>query len=386
MATLSIDAPRAKPASASRHWFEALEIAGLCIGFVIAFAFNSMLTLVGGTFLCVMFLFHYRHLLPQRSEIATGALIVMLLLSPAFFKPGHGFSPIFYLFSTVVTFATAFVITRFSARTILLAAKLIYWIFAAIVGVILAVYWGSREPFGEVIEGASTNGIPAYMIVIQLFLSTITYIVAGRVPIVTPVLTFMIAFYGSGRGSLIVGALLVFGSLVINLFPRKMPFFYRATLFVLSIGAMGLLIINAEELFELVSAYTKLSVGVSDSNRAGILDAYMAQINPLTFFLGADYRGTIIEYTYEGNPHISFIRTHSFFGIFAVLMAILSPAIVFFAKGGWSLKLPILFFISLALVRAATEPILFPTLLDVFYFAMFFMFFRARDAADVRHG
>lgn len=385
MATLSMNAPRAQGASKAKQRFEAFEIAGLCIAITVAFALQSFVTLIGGTFLCLLFVFRYRHLVPLRSEITTAALLVVVLFSPAFFKPGHGFSPIFYLFSTAVTFATAYVITRFSARTILFAANLVYWLLAAVVFIILAVYWGSPEPFGEVIEGASTNGIPAYMIIIQLFLCTITYVVAGRAPVLTPAITFLIAFYGNGRGSLIVGALLVFGALVINLFPRKVPFFYRATLFILSIGAMAFLIVNSAELLDYVSRYTKLSVGVSDSNRAAILDAYMAKINPFTFFFGTDYSGTPIDFRYEGNPHISYIRLHSFFGIFALLMAIFSPAIIFFAKGGWILKLPILFFIGLALLRAATEPILFPTLLDVFFFSMFFMFFRARDAGEVRH-
>ena len=386
MPVLSIDAPQAQRVSNTKQRFEALEIAGLCTAITVAFALQSPLTLIGGTLLCLLFVFRYRHLLPLRSGVTTPALLVMVLFSPAFFKPGHGFSPIFYLFSTVVTFATAYVITRFSARTILFAANILYWSLAVVVLIILAVYWGSPEPFGEVIEGASTNGIPAYIIVIQLFLCTITNVVAGRAPILTPAITFMIAFYGNGRGSLIVGALLLLGSLVINLFPRKIPLFYRATLFALSIAVMAVIIINAAEIVDYLSRFTKLSVGVTDYNRAGILESYLAKINPVTFFFGTDYSGTPIDFLYEGNPHISYIRLHSFFGIFPLLMAILSPAIIFFAKGGWMLKLPILFFICLALLRAASEPILFPTLLDVFFFAMFFIFFRAREAAEVRHG
>jgi hypothetical protein len=68
-----------------------------------------------------------------------------------------------------------------------------------------------------------------------------------------------------------------------------------------------------------------------------------------------------------------------------MLMALLSPLVVFFARAQWSLKLPIFFFVSLAVVRAGTEPILFPTLLDVFYFLMFMVFFRARDASQSQY-
>lgn len=363
----------------------SLEIALLGIAIVISFALQSMVTLVGGVMLCALFVLRHRRLLPQDSGLVTRALLILVLFVPAFFKPGHGISPIFYLFGTVVSFATAYVISRFSAAAIHRAATIIYWVLATMVGLVLAIYWGSPQPFGEVIEGSSTNAIPAYMIVVQLLLCVTTFIMKGRAPILTPVIVFLIAFFGSGRGSLVVGAMLVLGSLIINLFPRNVSFIYRLILIAISVVAMAQLAIHASELYDYVARFTKLSVGIVDLNRTQILDDYLQVITPYTFFFGAEYQGTVIDIQYMGNPHISFIRTHSFFGIFVMLMALLSPLIVFFARARWSLKLPIFFFVSLAVVRAGTEPILFPTLLDVFYFLMILMFFRARSASDSRH-
>jgi hypothetical protein len=360
----------------------SLIIAALGIAITIAFALQAMVTLVGGVLLCLLFVIYYRRVLVIDARTATRAVIVLVLFAPAFFKPGHGVSPIFYLFSTAVSFTTAAVISRFSAATIHRAATIIYWVLASIVGGILLFYWGTPEPFGEVIQGSSTNGIPAYMIVIQLFLCVTTFVMTGRAPVLTPALTFVIAFFGNGRGSLVVGSLLVLGSLIINLFPRSVSFKYRIALFVISIVALFELSIHATDLYDYVSRFTKLSVGIEDRNRARILSDYLAQINPYTFFFGAEYEGTIIDIQYKGNPHISFIRTHSFFGIFALLMALLSPFVVLFSRGRWSLKLPIFFFVALAVVRAGSEPILFPTLLDVFYFAMIMIYFRARNAGE----
>jgi hypothetical protein len=222
------------------------------------------------------------------------------------------------------------------------------------------------------------------MIIVQLFLCVTSFIMSGRAPILTPAITFLIAFFGSGRGSLVVVSLLVVGSLIINLFPRNVPFIYRVALFTISIVAMVQIAINISEIYDYVSRFTKLSVGIADQNRLQILNDYLATITPYTFFFGSGYEGTIIEIRYLGNPHISFIRTHSFFGIFALLLALLSPFLVLFARAAWSFKLPIFFFVSLAVVRAGTEPILFPTLLDVFYFLMIMIFFRARDASEAR--
>lgn len=359
----------------------AFPIAVLGIAITLAFALQSTYTFVSGTFLCVLFLLAYRRLLQVDAEFATRGILVLFLLTPAFFKPGHGFSPVFYLFATAVSFLTALVISRFSAAAIHRAATVIYSTLAAMVLGVLALYWDSPAPFGEVIEGSSTNAIPAYMIIVQLLLCVTSFVVNGRAPVLTPVLTFMIAFFGSGRGSLVVAGLLVMGSLIINLFPRQVSPLYRIALVALSLFAMVQLALNIQELYGYVALYTKLSVGVVDENRLGILNDYLATITPATFFLGSEYQGTLIDIRYNGNPHISFIRTHSFFGIFGLLMALLSPFIVLLARAPWSLKLPIGFFVMLAALRAATEPILFPTLLDVFYVLMILFFFRARDVA-----
>ncbi|GAA4046844.1 hypothetical protein [Parerythrobacter jejuensis] len=383
MATLPAPAITARFADkSSAEFWQGIELAGLSITIVLAFALQSIITLVGGVAICLAFVVRHAHLLPVSSRTVTNCLMVLLLFFPAFLKPGHGFSPVFYFFATAVTFVTAYTMSRFSAAALHLAATILYFVLAALVGIVLYIYWGSPTPFAEVIEGSSTNGIPAYMIIVQTFLCVTTFVMHGRAPLVTPIITFLIAFYGSGRGSLVVGSLLVMGGLAFNLFPRKVPFIYRLLLMAISIAAMAQLAIYAVELFDYVSRYTKLSVGISDRNREAIIASYLSKIDVFTFFIGADYSGTLIEFKHEGNPHIAYIRTHSFFGIFPTLMAALSPLIIFFARGPWSLKLPIGFYVGMAAVRAATEPVLFPTLLDVFFFLMILMFFRARDAAE----
>lgn len=374
-------APPAAQASADARG--AIPIALLLIAITLAFAYQATYTFVGGTALCAVFLVIYRRLLRFDAEMATRGIIVLFLLCPAFFKPGHGFSPVFYVFSTAIAFLTALVISRFSAMAIHRAATIVYWFLAALVLMVLAIFWGSPFPFGEVVEGSSTNAIPAYMIIVQLLLCTTSFVVNGRAPILTPLLTFLIAFFGSGRGSLVVGGLIVGGSLIINLFPRNVSPLYRIALIALSLAAMAYLALNIQELYEYVAQYTKLSVGVVDENRLGILNDYLATITPVTFFLGSEYEGTLIDILYKGNPHISFIRTHSFFGIFGLLLAALSPLVVFFARAPWSVKFPLGFFVTMAVLRAATEPILFPTLLDTVYFLMIMLFFRARNAAAV---
>jgi hypothetical protein len=176
----------------------------------------------------------------------------------------------------------------------------------------------------------------------------------------------------------VVAGLIILITLILNLTITKSSNRRHHRYFLcLLIAAAIPLFVNAEELINLLFAYTKLSVGLADGNRIEILNQYVGKIDAWTLLVGASYAGTVIDETYlAGNPHISYIRTHSFFGLPLAIIAMLSPTYVFFAKKTLRSKIVFSSFIGFAALRAASEPILFPTLLDFFYFIYFFIFFR----------
>jgi hypothetical protein len=313
---------------------------------------------------------------PLTPNLVLGFCLLSLLFVPGFLKPYHGLSPMFYWFSTFMSFCLADVISK-DLYALWRAFRLVYAASAVAIIIILYVYWGYPEPFGMVIQGSSTNGIPAYLIIIQIGLSLCSYLVNGRLPVLTPMFTAVVAFFGNGRGSLVIAGVMIVATFVLNLLPGGHRKGSRLGLYLTLFAAVtGVGIVYGADFFEFVTRSTKLSVGLADANRIQILDQYLGKIDAFTALFGADYSGTVIDDLYRGNPHISFIRTHSFFGLPLTFLAIISPALVFFADAPFKTKIVFSCLIGFAVLRAGSEPILFPTLLDALFFSYFFLLFK----------
>lgn len=352
---------------------------------LLAFVAQRPAIMVAGSFLCAIYVL----VIYWSARITWAGLLVTAcvcaLFIPAFIKPYQGLSPVFYLFSTVSVFFAAKAMSRHPPEVFLGAFRLMFAAAVLAIAWVLYTYWEHPEPFGEVIEGSSTNGIPAYLIVIQVSLSLSNYLVRRQLPILSPILTGIVAFFGIGRGSLVVAGLIIVASLLSNLALARSTSRSRHTVNIAFVIAISILLVwQGEEWLDLLVRYTKLSEGLVDANRLEIWDDYLGQITPWTLLVGADHRGAVIEDYLRGNPHIAYIRTHSFFGLPVTLLALVSPVFVFYSRKTLSAKLIFACFISLAALRAASEPIFFPTLLDFFYFLCFFLFFRY--APSVRRG
>lgn len=344
---------------------------------LLLFAAQKQSTLILGACVCAVYALSKAWPVRIAQEDFFVFLLACLLFTPGFIKPYHGISPVFYFFASVATYFAAKYSSNHSPVAFLAAFRSIYATAIFAISAILYSFWGHPEPFGEVIEGSSTNGIPSYLIVIQIGLSLSNYLLYKRLPIISPLLTGVVAFFGNGRGSLVVAGLIIAASLFINAVLASQKSNKVLFKYVLLLTALLLpVILNFEELADLLFSYTKLSVGLDDENRIGILSAYLGKINFFTALFGADYSNTVIEYKMLGNPHIAYIRTHSFYGLPLTLMALLSPVFVFFSNKTKTDKCVFSLFISFAALRATSEPIFFPTLLDFFYFINFFLFYR----------
>lgn len=360
---------------------------------MLAFISQVQLVMVAGAGLCAIYAYSARVGRGFSKNNFYLLILCCMLFLPAFINYHHGLSPVFYSLSTIATFFAAMVVSNKPPIVLLKAFTWMYWASVVAIAWVLYTYWGYPEPFGMVIEGSSTNGIPAYLIVLQVSLSLTIYLIHGRLPVLSTIFTFAVAFFGNGRGSLVVAALIIVVTLVLNVAlvgrqKSKLRWFFWLILMVVTF----IWVIWGAELLELVSAYTKLSVGLVDDNRLEIWEHYSRKIDGFTLFFGADYSGTVIEYQYSGNPHITYIRTHSLFGLPLTLLAMVSPALVLLARKTLAPKLVFFVFISLAALRATSEPIFFPTLLDFFYFTWFFMYVkhavpqRARTYTSYQYG
>ena len=313
-------------------------------------------------------------------------LISLMLFLAIFgmFDSKHGLTSIFYIFSTVVCIVAAKHTTeKYSLIEIYQALRLLFWIFTTFIFLVLYRYWGHPEPFGELLPHSSTNGLPAFLILIQVSYSIVSYILYKNVSILAALIVFCVAFFGNGRGSLVVGLGIVIFSIFINMFMNSKPrslerrwfILVCNVLVVLILVLLGLTVWNNDllSLWADLLRYTKLSVGLVDTNRLDILQAYLENLSATGVFFGGNYSGTIIETLYGGNPHISFIRSHYLFGLIPMLCYFLSPLLILLLVKDKKMRIVIFGFVMLIWLRAITEPLLFPTILDFYYLLLFFL-------------
>lgn len=307
--------------------------------------------------------------------------LILIFLIPVF-RQDHGFVPVFYLFSTVCAIFAADRFSSFPLSHVRHCLEVVFWI--AIFGIAfgLALNWEAAEPLGELIPGSSTNGLPSYLIVLQIALSVSVFLEKNKLPIFSALATLTVAIFGVGRGSIIVALLIVSFSFIVNYFVAKhgaeksisVRLFFGLIFLSATLGTvfytwhLGFM----DEWIE----GSKFSIGILDSHRGDMLSGYLGKMDVWSLLFGTDYSGTSINNIYGGNPHSSYIRIHSYYGFFGLLIVAISPVAIFFANKEFFSKCVVFVLVILVLVRAVTEPILFPTLLDFFYAFYFFVFWK----------
>ena len=121
---------------------------------------------------------------------------------------------------------------------------------------------------------------------------------------------------------------------------------------------------------------TRLNQGFLDPHRARMLADYVQKLDVASLLFGASYADTSILTTYGGNPHSSLIRLHSFYGIFGFLILVIPFGFAMLANKIKKDKFVFLSLVFFVLMRAATDPIFFPSALDLFYYLYFVIFFK----------
>ncbi len=266
-----------------------------------------------------------------------------------------------------LSLVSAFILTRdlhvylFASRWLLIGTLTSIFIYLSNTGL-------ENFPLEEMIPGgSSSNGVTSYLIIAQINYCIVRYVVTRKTSLLTPMLTLFVCYVGFGRASLLAALAIIFINAVIC--PSKK---YRFLVIIL----FGMILINLYSNYEADITYlintTKLGAGLYDQHREQQLISYLSNIDAITFLTGASYYGTVIADTYFGNPHNSYIRAHHIFGILYLLTMIFFPLIVLSFR---VLALRLFYPMTLILIllfRAITETILFPTMLDIFFFASCF--------------
>lgn len=222
-----------------------------------------------------------------------------------------------------------------------------------------------KVPFDFLIKDSSANGITSYAIFLQVNYSILKYHFKKKIAFKTVILTCVIALMGYGRGSILSAFLILFVSILLNLLTKNKT--QLALYLILIVFILSFTINNYyDSIFYFIESNTKLTAGLVDNARKQIIFAYMNLMDGLGLLLGVDYGNSVIVTEFRGNPHNSYIRAHHIFGLPYLVFVIFYPFKVLLQNNN---KTTIFFNISLLLIlcfRAFSEPIIFPTLLDIY--------------------
>jgi hypothetical protein len=305
----------------------------------------------------------------------------IVLLLPAALTLNHGLTALAYLLLSPFLLYAGYIFSLRSLEHICSVLKNIYYFFVIIILVALMMHWNELEPLGSILPWASTNGIPSYLIVVQIGYSIAYYLENNKLPLLSCVITLCVAVVGLGRGSMLISLFILNLTLLFNLFISQSLRQKILNGWILCFITLFLIAIKYKNWSigdELIFMYdeSKFASGFIDEHRLLMLKDYFGKIDGVALILGSSYDGTSIDDYYGGNPHNSFIRLHSFYGSTALFGLIVPLIIVLVSNRVLMQKVIVLILIALALLRATTEPIFFPSTLDFFYVLYFALFFR----------
>lgn len=361
--------------------FDSLLIFNLI--FVILFVIQTKITIISSYLLAVLYLF-YKIKYPSVKVINYIYWSIFFIFTVvSLISLNHGITPIIYFIFTPFLLITSKYISNFDIKYIYESFRRFVYIILFIILIFLSRTYSLDDPLSHIIPWGSRNGITSTLIVLNISFLIIEYKYSKKLSFLTSILTLIISYFGIGRGSLIVSLLTIIFILLVNFNLRGNK--YKASVILiftfLTIYLFSKISFNTitENTDVFLKQNTQFSQGYTDEHRAGIIKEYLNKIDFFSFMWGASYENTSIEYKYDNNPHNSYIRLHSFYGIFGVIILFIFMLNIIFKKQLFYDKVIFLGLLFILLIRGITEPIFFPTPLDYFFFISYFIIKKTDD-------
>ena len=155
--------------------------------------------------------------------------LVILLCLPAAMSMNHNVTPLFYLLLSPFLCLAAYKIGSNPLPHVKGVISKSYWFFFSAIVLGAAFHWDAVEPIGEIIPGASQNGLPSYLIVLLVAYLITAYSENSKLPISPSVATLVVAVIGQGRAGIIVAFSILCFSILVNFLSfaikKKRPIF-----------------------------------------------------------------------------------------------------------------------------------------------------------------
>ncbi len=228
----------------------------------------------------------------------------------------------------------------------------------------ILIYFYFRRNLTGVLNLVSENYISIIIIMNISTIYIIKYIQKEKMPILPVIIGLFLSILAKGRSGIITVLFLLM--LVVWLKWKEQGVLRKIVTFlmffipvIVVVRLKWSMLLNAFEKMQFFEKFSKS--GVDSPSRNIIKEAYLSNINNITFFTGYNYENNYWFQYYGLNPHNSFIRLHYFSG-FAFFIIIFLLLISFF-----NLIKKNLFFAGLLitiLLRSWTDSVIFLTLFD----------------------
>ena len=168
--------------------------------------------------------------------------------------------------------------------------------------------------------------------------------------------TFLLSLLAVGRSGILCSTLCLLGILIV----RVSCISSKGIKIFLLLSIVSIIILSIPFLIDFYEQSEVLerirSKGFQDMHRENILETYIDNIDITTFFTGYDYTHNRFIHSYGDNPHNSYIRLHSYLGIFFII-----PIYLIFYSLAYNIKkrewIYVIPFLSI-LLRAFTDTFL----------------------------
>ncbi len=350
---------------------------------VLAFATRSAILTASYIGVSAFLILKHLRKLQRESSVRERDVALVILIVQAVMLPISAMrseTALAHYFIAMLSFVFAWLMTR-DLETYAKASR--WSLVAAQVAILAYLSKSGLEsfPLEDILPQSSSNGVTSYMIVLQANYCLMQFLLHRKPALFTSAVTLAICVVGYGRGSILASASLLVVSIVSCISWQRPARAIGTVAVIASIVAIAALWYS-EEISFFIEANTKIGSGLYDQHRDQIITEYLAKIDASSILIGVDYRGTSVDTEYNNNPHNSFIRGHHIFGLAYIVSMLLVPLALSRRKHQFSVKAFSSAVFAIVLFRAFTEPVLFPTLFDFYYFSMAFALGRSGNASD----
>lgn len=291
---------------------------------------------------------------------------------------------IFFIMITLMAIFNTLILIR-NIEVFYKASKITLYFYICLILGLCGLYgfanFPKENPIEHIVEGSSANGITSYLVIVLLNFSAISYTYKNKIPLLPIILSLVITFIGYGRSS-ILSVLLFFVVYIVSQYYTKNK--QKVILFLSGFILLGtfLFIKYNKEIMLFYTVNTKFAGSALKSHhRERQLADYLNKLDYVTTLTGTDYSNTSIQLIYKNNPHNSFIRAHSIFGLPYLILIFTIPFVLVFFYEKSNHQIFTAAVIVIILIKAFPEPFLFPSLMDFYLISILFvpLFLQRRD-------